>query len=111
MVLGETPRGLTRFWSTTSSSVAQHLDHDTTDDLLVKGPIRVHHGLLVEDQGLQDKALLDAGLPTDPLGCRWRVLLSWAQNPSRVLTFYQDQLDAQTYDQVHIRCNVLLLTI
>ena len=42
---------------------------------------------------------------------RWRVSLSWAQNPSRVLTFYRDQLNAQTHDQVHIRCNVLLLTI
>ncbi|RVW33467.1 hypothetical protein CK203_096587 [Vitis vinifera] len=27
---------------------------------------------------------------------RWRVSLSWAQNPSRVLTFYRDQLDTQT---------------
>ena len=73
---------------------AQHLDHDATDDLPAKGPIRVHHGLLDEDQGLQDEALLDEGLPTDPLGCRWRIPLSWAQNPSRVLTFYRDQLDA-----------------
>ncbi|RVW71982.1 Serine/threonine-protein phosphatase 7 long form-like [Vitis vinifera] len=31
---------------------------------------------------------------------QWRVPLSWAQNPSRVLTFYRDQLDAQTHDQV-----------
>ncbi|RVW94352.1 Serine/threonine-protein phosphatase 7 long form-like [Vitis vinifera] len=46
------------------------------------------------------QALLHEGLPADPLGCRWRVPLSWAQNPSRVLTFYRDQLDAQTHDQV-----------
>ncbi|RVX16705.1 Serine/threonine-protein phosphatase 7 long form-like [Vitis vinifera] len=49
---------------------------------------------------LQDEALLHEGLLADPLGCRWRVPLSWAQNPSRVLTFYRDQLDAQTHDQV-----------
>ena len=90
---------------------AQHLDHDAVDDLPVEGPIEVHHGLLDEDQGLQDEALLDEGLLVDPLGYGWRVLLSWAQNPSRVLTFYRDQLDAQTHDQVHIRCNVLLLSI
>ncbi|KAL6324769.1 hypothetical protein AAG906_018296 [Vitis piasezkii] len=35
------------------------------------------------DHGLQDEALLHKGLPTDPLRCRWRVPLSWAQNPSR----------------------------
>ncbi|XP_019080373.2 serine/threonine-protein phosphatase 7 long form homolog [Vitis vinifera] len=52
------------------------------------------------EQGLQYEALLHEGLLADPLGCRWRVPLSWAQNPSRVLTFYRDQLDAQTHDQV-----------
>ncbi|RVW42730.1 Serine/threonine-protein phosphatase 7 long form-like [Vitis vinifera] len=36
----------------------------------------------------------------DDLPAEWRVPLSWAQNPSRVLTFYRDQLDAQTHDQV-----------
>ncbi|KAL6313700.1 hypothetical protein AAG906_010118 [Vitis piasezkii] len=66
------------------------LEHDATDDLPAEQL----------DHGLQDKALLHEGLPTDPLGCRWRVPLSWAQNPSRVLTFYRDQLDAQTHDQV-----------
>ncbi|KAL6336217.1 hypothetical protein AAG906_011099 [Vitis piasezkii] len=48
---------------------AQHLNHDTTDDLPVEGPIRVHHELLDKDQGLQDEALLDEGLLVDPLGC------------------------------------------
>ena len=91
--------------------VAQHLDYDATDDLLVKGLIRVRQGLLDEDQELQGEALLDETLLVDPLGCRWRVPLSWAYIPSHVLTFYRDQLDAQTHDQVHIRCNVLLLTI
>ena len=80
---------------------AQHLEHDAVDDLPAEQL----------DHGLQDKALLHEGLPADLLGCRWKVPLSWAQNPSRVLTFYRDQLDAQTHDQVHIRCNVLLLTI
>ena len=80
---------------------AQHLEHDAADDL-------PHEQL---DHGLQDETLLHEGLLADPLGCRWRVPLSWAQNPSRVLTFYRDQLDAQTHDQVHIRSNVLLLTI
>ncbi|KAL6316687.1 hypothetical protein AAG906_019618 [Vitis piasezkii] len=79
---------------------AQHLEHDAVDDLPAEHL----------EQGLQDEALLHEGLLADPLGCRWRVPLSWAQNPSRVLTFYRDQLDAQTHDQVHIRSNVLLLS-
>ena len=29
--------------------VLQHLDHDAANDLPVKGPIGVHHGLLDED--------------------------------------------------------------
>ena len=91
--------------------IVQHLDHDAADDLPIEGPIGVHHGLLDEDQGLQDEALLDEGLPTDLLGCRWKVPLSWAQNLSRVLTFYRDHLDVQAHDQVHIRCNVLFLSI
>ncbi|RVW58989.1 Serine/threonine-protein phosphatase 7 long form-like [Vitis vinifera] len=40
-------------------------------------------------------------LPVDPLGHRWRIPLSWSHNPSpHVLTFYRDQLDAQTQDRV-----------
>ena len=81
--------------------IAQYSEHDAADDLPVEHL----------DQGLQDEALLNEGLLADLLGYRWRIPLSWAQNPSRVLTFYQGQLDAQTHDQVHIRCNVLLLTI
>ncbi|KAL6318110.1 hypothetical protein AAG906_035255 [Vitis piasezkii] len=54
------------------------------------------------DHGLLDEALLHEGLLADPLGCRWRVPLSWAQNPSRVLTFYRDRLDACTHDRPEI---------
>ncbi|KAL6319613.1 hypothetical protein AAG906_020690 [Vitis piasezkii] len=71
-----------------------NFEHDAADDLPAEHL----------DQGLQDEALLDDGLLADLLGYRWRVPLSWAQKPSHVLTFYRDQLDAQTYDQVHIRC-------
>ncbi|RVW77125.1 Serine/threonine-protein phosphatase 7 long form-like [Vitis vinifera] len=70
--------------------IAQYLEHDAADDLPVEHL----------DQGLQDEALLNEGLLADLLGYRWRIPLSWAQNPSRVLTFYQGQLDAQTHDQV-----------
>ncbi|KAL6318560.1 hypothetical protein AAG906_000638 [Vitis piasezkii] len=50
--------------------------------LLVKGPIGVHHGLLDEDQGLQDEALLNVGLPTDPLGCFMEALHGRLSYPS-----------------------------
>ena len=51
--------------------------------------------------GLHDHLLPDEALPIDPLGHKWRVPLSWSHNPSpHVLTFYKDQLDAQTQDQV-----------
>ena len=65
-----------------SPPVDQHLDHYATDDLRVEGLIGVHQGLVDEDQGLQDETLLDEGLPVDLLGCRWRIPLSWAHNPS-----------------------------
>ena len=68
-------------------------------------PIVVSH---VHDDvvdGLYDHLLSDAALPIDPLGHMWRVPLSWSHNPSpHVLTFYRDQLDAQTQDQVKCRC-------
>ncbi|RVW59856.1 Serine/threonine-protein phosphatase 7 long form-like [Vitis vinifera] len=51
--------------------------------------------------GLHDHLLSDEALQVDPLGHRWRVPLYWSHNPSpHVLTFYRDQLDAQTQDQV-----------
>ncbi|RVW71132.1 Serine/threonine-protein phosphatase 7 long form-like [Vitis vinifera] len=41
------------------------------------------------------------GTPNRSIGPQWRVSLSLSHNPSpHVLTFYQDQLDAQTRDQV-----------
>ena len=61
--------------------VAQHLHDDAVDGLENEG---VHHGLQVELE-------LKRG---DPLSCRWRVPLLWAHNPSGVLAFYRDQLDA-----------------
>ena len=65
------------------------------------GPIlvpRVHNDVV---DVLQDHILPDEAHSVDPLGYRWRVPLSWAYNPSpHVLTFYRDQLDSQTHDQV-----------
>ena len=46
--------------------------------------------------------------PSLPLGCRWRVPLTWVLNPSGVLLLYRDQLDAQTSDQVIICKSTLL---
>nr|CAN72488.1 hypothetical protein VITISV_020886 [Vitis vinifera] len=60
--------GQPNFGRSPAPPVAPHLDHDA-DDLPVEGPIGVHHGLLDEDQGLQDEALLSEGLPADLLGC------------------------------------------
>ena len=40
--------------------------------------------------------------PALPFGCRWRVPLTWVHNSFNVLLLYQDQLDAQTLDQVMI---------
>ena len=61
------------------------------------------HNDVVDD--LHDHLLPDETLPIDPLGHRWRVPLYWSHNPSpHVLTFYRDQLDAQTQDQVKCRC-------
>ena len=59
----------------------QHLDYDVIDDLPVEGPIGIHQGLLDENKGLQDETLLDEALLVDPLGCRWKVPLSWTHNP------------------------------
>ena len=66
-------------------SVTQHLhdDADPVDGNTVKG---LQHGLPAK--------------PTDLLGFRWRVPLSWVNNPFNVFTLYRDQLYAQTHDQV-----------
>ncbi|RVW78763.1 hypothetical protein CK203_050963 [Vitis vinifera] len=60
--------GQPNFGRSPAPPVAPHLDHDA-DDLPIEGPIGIHHGLLDEDQGLQDEALLGEGLPIDLLGC------------------------------------------
>ena len=60
-----------------------HYDGDVVDGDAVKG---LQHGLPAE--------------PIDPLGFRWRVPLSWVHNPFGVLALFQDQLNAQTHDQV-----------
>ena len=44
--------------------------------------------------------------PAFPLGCRWRVPLTWVHNPSGVLILYRDRLDAQTLDKVMVYVNV-----
>ena len=60
------------------------------------------NGLPVE-HGVQPEPEQEVEIePALPLGCRWRVLLTWVLNPSGVLLLYRDQLDAQTFDQVII---------
>ena len=78
------------------------------------------HALHDDDADVVDGDLaevLDDGLPVEPtvelepelalpLGCRWRVPLTRVHKPSGVLLLYQDQLDAQTLDQVMIYVKV-----
>ena len=84
----------------------------------------VPHALHVDDadvdvvdgdlaEALDDGLLLELAVepepepkPALPLGCRWRVPLTWLHNPSDVLLVYRDQLDAQTLDQVMIYVKV-----
>ena len=80
----------------------------------------VAHALHDDDANVVNGDLaeaLDDGLPVEsavepkpestlPLGCRWRVPLTRVHNPSSVLLLYQDQLDAQTLDQVMIYVKV-----
>ena len=73
---------------------ADVVDGDVVEDL--------QHGLLAEPK-LEVES-------TDPLVFRLRVPLSWVNNPSGVLALYQDQLDAQTHDQV-IVCVCLYIYI
>ena len=60
-----------------------HALHDDDADV-VDGDVAeaVHYGLPVE--------LAVELEPTLPLGCRWRVPLTWVYNPSGVLLLYQD---------------------
>ena len=74
----------------------------------------VTHALHDEDTIIVDEDVAEAvhyGLPTKskpalPLGCRWRVPLTWVHNPSGVLLLYRDQLDAQTLDKVMVYVKV-----
>ena len=105
MVLGETSRGVTRFWeissisSTTSPSCLDDDDADVVDGDLAEAlddglPVE----LAVESEPEPEPAL--------PLGCRWTIPLTRVHNPSSVLLLYRDQLDAQTLDQVIIYVKV-----
>ena len=73
-----------------------HALHDDDADV-VKG---LDDGLPIE-YGVQPEPEVEPEA-TLPLGCRWRVPLTWVLNPSSVLLLYRDQLDAQTSDQVII---------
>ena len=76
-----------------------HALHDGKDDV-VDGDIAeaVHDGLPTE--------LAVESKPSLPLGCRWRVPLTWVHNPSDVLLIYRDQLNAQTLHQVMVYIKV-----
>ena len=69
VVLVEIHVGRPDFGRPPAPPAAQHVEHDAVDDLPAEHL----------EQGLQDEALLDEGSPTNPLGCRRRVPLSWAQ--------------------------------
>ena len=80
----------------------------------------VPHALHYDDVDVVNGDLVEAlkdGLPVEPvvepeaepalpLGCRWRVPLTWVHNPSDVLFLYRDQLNAQTLDQLMIYVKV-----
>ena len=85
----------------------------------------IAHGLHDDDADVVDGDLFEAvydGLPVEPavepepetalpLGCRWRVPLTRVHSPSGVFLLYQDQLDAQTLDQVMINVKVYGFTV
>ena len=101
MVLGETSRGVTRFWeiSNISSTIVTHALHDDDADVV--------DGDLAEalDDGLPVEPVVEPE-PALPLGCRWRIPLTRVHNQSRVLLLYLDPLNAQTLDQVMIYVKV-----
>ena len=82
--------------------VAHALHDDDANADVINGDLAetVHDGLPVE-HAVEPK--LELALP---LGCRWRVPLTQVHNPSGVVLLYQDQLDAQTLDQVMIYVKV-----
>ena len=81
------------FGQPTTPLVAQHLhdDGDAVDGDATEG--------LQNESPAEPKAEAELE-PANPLGFRWRVPLSWVNNPYGVLALYQDQLDAQTHDKV-----------
>ena len=108
MVLGEASRGSTRFWeiSTYPAPPFVHALHDDdVDGVVAEG---MDDGLPAEP-GIQPEPEAEVQPePALPLGCRWRVPLTWVLNSSGVLLLYRDQLDAQTSDQVIICKSVWL---
>ena len=73
-----------------------HDDGDAVDGDAVE---RLQHRLPTEPE-LEPEAKPTERESANQLGFRWKVPLSWVHNPSGVLALYQDQLDAQTHDQV-----------
>ena len=71
--------------------VAHVLHHDDADVVDVDVPEAIHNRL-------PDDVVAEPELAV-PLWCRWRLPLTRVHNPSDVL-LYQDQLYAQTLDQV-----------
>ena len=74
--------------------IAYALHYEDVD--VVDGDVAevVHDGLSAESK------------PSLPLGCRWRVPLTWVHNQSGVLRLYRHQLDAQILDQVMVYVKV-----
>ena len=95
MVLGETSRGATRFWVTSSISSATSRSCITGCDDDVDADAYVINGDLVEvvHDGLPVEPAVEPELEPEsalPLGCRWRVPLTRVHNPSVVLLLYRD---------------------
>ena len=82
------------FGRPTTPPIPHHLhdDGDAVDRDAVEG---LQHGLPYVFEPEPEPTELK---PTDSLGLRWRVPLSWVHNPYGVFTLYLDQLDAQTHD-------------
>ena len=81
---------------------ALHDDDDDADADVIDGDLieAIHDGLPVEPTAKPEPEL------ALPLWCRWRVPLTQVHNPSGVLLLYQDQLIAQTLDQVMVYVKV-----
>ena len=87
--------GRPNFGRPTAPPIAQHLhdDADAIDGDVAEG---LQHELPTKPK-VEAEAELESD---DPLRFRWRVPLSWVNNPSGVLAFYRNQLDTQIHDQV-----------